>query len=348
MFRHGRQRLRSIWNHLFPTRCAGCGEPLTAANRSSAHIIPNALGGRLTSAWLICAKCNTELDHLADHALIEAFGVIPTLLKIPRQRGTNPPKNLQTRNGANVRLDPDGSLTATDMKYDVSTVPGGHSVDISAPDRKRAAQLIKRAAKQFPQLDPQLAEAHARAASLPPDEELAVRVNFGSAAVGGGAWSIMWLFYLLRVRRPLMPWSELKATIVREQKQGTCFGVLSQVPPGLNGPNLELGHVIVLRLVPSTGELVAFVQILGVLKLAGVLGKARAGRRGFTQIYAYDVEGGREVTSQYSIEATAFDAHDWANIGIDMKDAEAARAEVEKVLEVVRRAYVRRTSTLPY
>jgi len=342
-----RRYVQSAWSAIFPKHCEGCSAPISKANRSSAHIIPNALGGRLTSSWLICAKCNTELDEIADHALIEAFGVIPTLLDIPRQRGANPPKRLKMQSGANVVLSPDGSLKTTDMSYKVTPVTEGHSVEIEAPDRKRAGQLIKRAAKQFPQLNAEDAANAARVVTLPDDDAMRVSVNFGSQAVGGGAWTIVWLFYLLRIRRKLMPWVELHAVIKREQEHGTCFRFLADTPAGIIGPDPDMGHVLVLRLLPATGEVVAFIQILGVLKLAGVIGTAKASARGFQQIYAFDVLGGREVTDVYSIDASMFDAQDWRNMGASAVDAVDARTRVEKALETVKRVFEQRQPKKP-
>lgn len=72
--------------------CRGCGDPLTDANDSAAHVIPNALGGRLDPTGIICRKRNTLLNKLVDNALVEAFGDWPTLIDIPRHRGKNPPK----------------------------------------------------------------------------------------------------------------------------------------------------------------------------------------------------------------------------------------------------------------
>jgi HNH endonuclease len=54
--------------------CRGCGVPLTDTNDSEAHIIPNALGGRLKPKCIICRECNTQLDRIADNALVQAFG----------------------------------------------------------------------------------------------------------------------------------------------------------------------------------------------------------------------------------------------------------------------------------
>lgn len=88
--------------------CRGCGEPLTPANDSEAHIIPKALGGRLAPKGLICRTCNTALDAVADNALIEAFGAWPTLLAIPRQGGENPPKSFKLGTGRKCGLNRTG------------------------------------------------------------------------------------------------------------------------------------------------------------------------------------------------------------------------------------------------
>ena len=93
-------------------KCRLCGSDLIAPNDSEAHVIPNALGGRLKPKGILCRACNTELDDLADNALVKAFGDWPTLLDIPRDRGQNPPKRLETRGGKTVRVEPDGTVNS--------------------------------------------------------------------------------------------------------------------------------------------------------------------------------------------------------------------------------------------
>jgi hypothetical protein len=115
-------------------KCHGCGEELSINTDSEAHFIPNALGGRLKAKGLICRKCNTELDRLADNALTKAFGAWPTLLDVPRERGANPPKTIRMRSGRDVRLDFDGSLTAKGVRYDVEEIDDGHQIQVAAGD----------------------------------------------------------------------------------------------------------------------------------------------------------------------------------------------------------------------
>ena len=79
--------------------CRGCGDPLTKQNDSKAHVLPQALGGRLAPNGLLCRRCNGILNDVVDLPLVEAFGAWPTLLDIRRQRGKNPSKMVETRKG---------------------------------------------------------------------------------------------------------------------------------------------------------------------------------------------------------------------------------------------------------
>ena len=160
------------------TICRGCNAPLTPENDSEAHIIPKALGGRLAAKGMICRKCNTALDSLADNALIEAFGAWPTLIDISRQGGGNPSKLIESREGNKIRLEPDGSMKQIDVVYDVTPLPEGHEVVIAAGDMKTFRQLLKRAAKDFPNFDAVAAEQYAKIIKLSKDSEIKMSLNF--------------------------------------------------------------------------------------------------------------------------------------------------------------------------
>ena len=105
--------------------CKGCDVVFTPENDSNAYMIPKALGGRLAPRGILCRTYNTELNDVADLALIKAFGAWPTLLDISRE-GANPPKTVETREGHRVRIQGDGKLTRTDVVFDVKEVEGHH------------------------------------------------------------------------------------------------------------------------------------------------------------------------------------------------------------------------------
>ncbi|WP_429032535.1 HNH endonuclease [Bradyrhizobium sp. I1.14.4] len=315
--------------------CKGCGAVLVKDNDSEAHIIPNALGGRLKPKGIICRDCNTKLDKLTDNALIKAFGDWPTLLDIPRDRGSNPPKLIETRNGRRVRLEADGSMTSAEVKYDIAPVAGGHKVQIAAGNMKTFRQLLNRAEKQFPTFDPKVAEQHARAVGIEDGDELRMSLDFSPEAVFGGIVTAFWLYLAHTTGRGFMEWDRLLEVVQAMQTHGGTFRYPIQGFPGLRGPDIQLGHKIVVRSVPATGKLIAFIEILGMLKVGGVFADAGGPSVLIEHIYAYDVLGQLDRSSEFSIDPAEFEGQDWKSIGLGVADAEQLRDHFRDELEKV-------------
>lgn len=325
-------------------KCNLCGSALTAANDSEAHIIPNALGGRLKPKGILCQTCNTTLDDLADNALVRAFGDWPTLLDIPRDRGQNPSKRLETRDGKTVRVDRDGSLTRVDVLYDVVAIEDGHKVQIGAGDMKTFRQLLQRAAKKFPQLDPKIAEQHARTVGIEDDDLLKVGLDFSPQAVFGGIITAIWLFLIMKTGRAFMEQKQLSQVIKTMQSRGGTFRYMIDGLPGLQGPDVPIGHKIIVRSIPSTGELISYVEILGILQVGGVFAATPPPSIPLEFIYAYDVLGRRDVSADFSIDVSTFEQQDWRRVGLGPTDAEALRKYFREALESVFQQHYRARS----
>ncbi len=316
--------------------CRGCGAPLTEKNDSDAHIIPNALGGRLKPKGIICRDCNTKLDNVADHALIRAFGDWPTLLDIPRDRGPNPSKRIETQNGRRVQLDSDGSLTAVDVDFRVEPMADGHKVQIAAGNMKTIRQLLKRAKKQFPQINAEMAERHARTVGIKDDDKLRMGFDFSPAAVFGGIVTAIWLFLIKTTGRSFLDWDRLLEVIQSMQIHGGNFRYLTDGLPGLKGPDIPLGHKIVVRSIPSSGKLIAYTEILGILKVGGIFADAGGPAVLIEHIYAYDVLGRADRSDEFSINAGEFNRPDWSTVGLGpAADAKELREHFRNALETV-------------
>ncbi len=313
-------------------KCRGCGTGLNTGNDSAAHVIPNALGGRLKPKGLLCQKCNTELDDLADNALVRAFGDWPTLLDIPRDHGRQPPKVVETRNGRRVRVEVDGSMTAVNVVYDVQRVENGDAVEIAAGDIKTMRQLLRRAQKQFPQFDPVTAEKHLKIVGIHDGDELRMRIDASPQAVFGGVVSAAWLFVLAKTGHSLMDWEKLKQVVKDVQTHGGTFRYLSGLP-GLVGPEIAFGHKVVVRST-ANGQLIAFVELCGVLKVGGIFAKAKPGGPVIEHIYAYDLKAQKDRSSEFSI-TQEFDQQDWQEVGIGPSDGAAVRELIRKAQEGV-------------
>lgn len=330
-------------------KCFGCGEKLTKDTDSEAHVIPNALGGRLAPKGLICRKCNTEFSVLADDDLVKAFGAWPTLLDIPRHRGENAAQTLDTKAGYRIRIEADGKMTRVDPQFDETPLPEGIDLKIGASNWKTFGQLLKRAKKKHPQFDPEEALKHAQVVQLP-ISEICAPVKFNVSQTFGGIALCIWLFLVYKTRHAIIPKNDLR-NMIGKMKQGNgnlryFFGGL----PGLKGPDIPLGHKIVVQTIPSRGELIAYVEILGALRVGGVFAKSKGpvAVKPQQHIYVYDLALKRNRSSEFSIDVDEFLAQDWPNAGIDLKTTtdDQLVAACKKAMEPLNLAFGARQAKL--
>jgi hypothetical protein len=327
------------------TNCRGCGQPLTSENDSEAHVFPNALGGRLKPRRILCRTCNIRLDRLADNPLVKAFGDWPTLLNFPRDHGEHPPRLIETREGRRVRLEADGSLELAEVIYDVTQVAQGHKIEIGAGNMKTFRQLLKRAKKQFPQFDAKAAEQYARVVGIDDGDELKLSLNFSPQAVFGGVITAIWLYLILTTGRAFMEWDRLLDCITPMQRHGGTFRYLVNGLPALRGPDIDLGHKIVIRSVPATGELIAYVEILGILRVGGIFARAPAPSMALEQIYAYDLASQKDRSAEFSIEKGEFERQQWQTVGLGPTEYQALRKHFKGALNVFVTYYRQRFRT---
>ncbi|MFW5852585.1 MAG: HNH endonuclease [Nanoarchaeota archaeon] len=64
------------------TNCYLCNTEINSQNRSVEHIIPDSLGGRLTSSELLCINCNSKLGRDIDSKFVKTFEPLICTLNI--------------------------------------------------------------------------------------------------------------------------------------------------------------------------------------------------------------------------------------------------------------------------
>lgn len=128
------------------------GEVLDTAGGSEAHIIPNALGGRLAPKWLLTREANNLLNERVDLPFVQALSPLASLLNVKRQRGSNPPAVLVRKSGERVMRSPDGKLTVLAPTYKVEREGDRVKLYLRASTRKQIQHLLARARSEFPKL----------------------------------------------------------------------------------------------------------------------------------------------------------------------------------------------------
>jgi HNH endonuclease len=324
--------------------CRGCGAPLTAENTSDAHVIPQALGGRLVVKDALCDTCNGVLNDLADLPLIEALGAWPTLFDVSRQNRDNPAKTVTTRKGYQVSVEADGTITRIDVVRKVTPIPQGQLVELGAGNMKTARQLVAWAEKHVPGFEKAEAEKYLKKTPLPDDDELNLRLEFGPQWVFGGVVAAVWLYLLHVTGQTFMDFDRLLSCIKKVQETGGTFRYLVDGLPGLNGPAIDFGHKLVARSVESTGELIVYVEVLGVFKIGGVYAKGSPGQS-LESIYVYDLASKSERSNEFTIDKQSFDSQDWRKVGLGTGDAKALQAHFTAVLNALAEIYYRQRTS---
>lgn len=113
--------------------CLSCNVNLNISNQSEEHIIPNAIGGRLTTNIAVCKNCNSDFGSREDSVYTGRLLMLSNLFNIVRDRGVSP--TLKARDGDSkikispghpVEFDPDPQvrLEGNSLRVRVS-VPNG-------------------------------------------------------------------------------------------------------------------------------------------------------------------------------------------------------------------------------
>lgn len=71
--------------------CIFCGSHFESLTNKPEHIVPCALGGRITSKLIVCAECNGRLGNEVDARLAQLFEEVRFLLVVKDCKGNLPP-----------------------------------------------------------------------------------------------------------------------------------------------------------------------------------------------------------------------------------------------------------------
>ena len=163
-------------------------------------------------------------------------------------------------------------------------------------------------------------------------------LNFSPSAVFGGIVTAIWIFMVQRMPRQAMSWELLLKAVKNTQTGGGNFRYMVDDLPGLAGPDIPLGHKIVLRSIPRTGQLIAYVEVLGVLRIGGIFAAASNSPVALEEhIYAYDLLEQQERSREIKIDAKLFERQNWKTVGMGLSVDETPklRARIQELAEAI-------------
>ena len=123
--------------------CIICARSFKKVTPSKEHIIPNALGGRLTTKSSTCIECNSSSGHGGNTYLVKKFQLLANSLDVIRDRGDHPnARFIDPTNGIEYILRPSKKpLRAPSLKVD--RIGSKINIEFFAPTREEANKILK-------------------------------------------------------------------------------------------------------------------------------------------------------------------------------------------------------------
>ncbi|MDD5567614.1 MAG: HNH endonuclease [Candidatus Omnitrophica bacterium] len=165
-------------------KCTLCGSEIIKENDSEEHVIPQAIGGRLTVKGFICKGCNGKSGQEWDAVLAKQLNPLSLFFGIKRERGQAPSQKFPTSTGGEFEHHTDGSLSLVKPEFHVRKVDGKTEIKIVARSDKELNRLLKGLKKKYPQVNIGDLKAKATHETIHPDGFFHYKLNAGGEKAG--------------------------------------------------------------------------------------------------------------------------------------------------------------------
>ncbi len=163
--------------------CAFCNAELAGQNRSKEHVIPNSIGGRLKTSDFICVECNSTRGESWDSELAKQLNWFSLSLGITRERGLPPGQLINTVDGRQYTLLPDGSFSPK-SSYSEESVDGKKKISIVAKSISEAKKRLNGVVRKHPNFDLEKALSELKIDTTYMDSPLTVELSLGGEKSG--------------------------------------------------------------------------------------------------------------------------------------------------------------------
>jgi len=238
--------------------CALCSDILTSQNRSKEHVLPNAIGGRLTTSSFICDRCNNSRGSTWDAELARQTNWFSSSLGIVRQRGDVPRENIETVDGTRLWLHHDGTMTPEHPSAEATEVDGSATIRISARSMEEAARMLKDAKRRYPKLDVDKAMAEMEVSEAFLTSPIHVKLELGGPDAGRSI--VKTAFAYASACGVPHHCCDAALRYLKDRTQEPPFGFAYTFEFVKQRPSDRIFHCVGLMGDPATGRLLAYVE----------------------------------------------------------------------------------------
>lgn len=159
-------------------RCYSCKNLLDLENKSEEHIIPNSIGGKIKSYWLLCRNCNSRFGNTIDSDFAKSYEDIVAMLNLKRDRPKEYiVKNLKSSDGESYHLI--NGRSPTPVKPTINIDREDNKLQITARDRAHLDEIISGLKRKFPNLDDSKLEEKLSGQNTYLESPLTLKMKFG-------------------------------------------------------------------------------------------------------------------------------------------------------------------------
>jgi hypothetical protein len=284
--------------------CVRCGVPITEANDSREHVIPNAIGGRLKTRGFICGDCNNAAGETWDAALAEQLNPLCLFFGIVRERGTPPTRLIETTAGERLLVQPGGGFLPAKPTYQELASESGTQVQIVARTMREAKKMLKGVKRKFPSVD---TEAMLKAASPSrsyPEGMVRIDSNVGGEVAGRSI--VKSAVAIAHHAGVSVEACDIALGYLRESHATPCFGFYYEKDLTTGRPAGVPLHCVAVSGNPETGLLLGYVEYFGAHRIVVCLSESYGGPP-IAHAYGLDPMTGQEVALAVQLPFTRED-----------------------------------------
>ena len=280
-----------------------CGNRVAGDNSSKEHVIPKAIGGRVTVGGFICRSCNSETGETWDAALAGQLNPLSLLLGIKRQGGSVPSQVFPTSDGQKVEIHADGTRTIAEPSVEITREEDATRVNISARSRKEIRRALKGMLKKRPSerrsLNDLMSEVKDVAFYSPAWTGLTL--EFGGEDAGRSlVKSALALVHQVGTNHKSC---NRALEYLLEEGAEPCFGWYYDKGRDLvvNRPETGTFHCVYVKGETSTGTILGYVEYFGIYRAVLLLSDSYSGAD-FENVYAINPVSGKRIDLALEIE----------------------------------------------
>ena len=271
--------------------------------------MPNAIGGRKKVVGFLCRVCNSETGSKWDADLARQLEPISLMLGISRQRGDVPSQTFSTYSGGSVRVNPDGKMTIAKPNIRVNSEAGKTHLDIEAPTRREARQILEGLSRKYPQLSgPKIDEliATSEERSYYSSDPIGINPSFGR---GDSGRSLVKSAAALVFDAGVDPRTcDLALDYLLNDGKEPCFGYFYEPEKDLliNRPRNSPIHCVYVRGCSNDCNILGYIELYSLWRVVLCLSESYMGRD-FQHVYAVDPIGGKELNVTVNFDLSISD-----------------------------------------